>query len=486
MLAIRLRSAAFETFYLNGDLEQARDPSNKEPTKGLVKGEYFATFSTWYYRNSLLINAYVTGIQFKCSFEKKGDYVRIKTEEGYLDAYNDSTEVKFWTDTTSLNQCWLVESGLPPMTDRTQLMANWSPVADIRVLQLLDFESGFRLRAQSAKIFYSTEDVQVKPAAALIHIPLVDINGDRHIILSNFKKLKSLNQSKVDDYRLLNPIERRLFRKMVVASESLIFAEGGLHNTTPKIHKKAFSAIILSIAGAQFEFQGLEYQDFIVDPKAAANEDPLFPRFYPQGKKPSFAEAAKLKGYAVTIPENRYLLLGAYARSIQEDLYLLLTTFQRMVPLGKKGRLRFVGFGLGFFARLDMQYSLTELLKPVFLERLDAVLKQFHGQLSNIAIIDFADGSGEGALTLKIGQKYGHILIAEREGDLLSVPTDDYFVGMANPSDVESKKGNEFGYDSIESLIGNNSSLRYDQVIDFNPWLANDENAVPIELPKFD
>lgn len=469
---ICLRNASFPELYFNFEAGL------------LVKNYYSVIASSWSFEGTALKLAYPSEKEVSISvlIEYRGDYVKLKLpdQDKYYDVYDGEIgEIELWSSSQSLNQCWIVESGSPVEADQKMIKSQWSPSVDLRVAQQMDYDCLFRLRQNDVRTFRYPEAID--PRAALIHIPLVDVNGDRYVKLTDGKRI-TFDKASAMKYRLLNYRERRLARKMVVASNSLCFAKGGLHDSQVILHKRPFPLIILSIAGAQFEFRNLEFQDFIVKKGDKAIENPLFPHYYRNEIKPSFEEAQSL---GIAVGDDCLLLTKAYRISIMEDLFLILFAFNAMIPEGRKGCFRMVGFGLGFFAYLDMQYSLTPILTEIFIKALDLVLKAFHSHFPQIVAIDFSTQKGEGSLAPPASGNYGHIQIKERNSDLLDPPTDELLIGVVNPSDVFSYKGNEFSYDSVEALLGNNTDLRYNQVLIFNPALEKRDRHQIVTRPCF-
>lgn len=59
-----------------------------------------------------------------------------------------------------------------------------------------------------------------------------------------------------------------------------------------------------------------------------------------------------------------------------------------------------------------------------------------------------------------------------------------YLPAAINPSDAFALTGNEWGYGSVESMIGNNSSIRFDQVHHMNPLILDPSHHVEAQINK--
>ena len=470
----RLTSVSFPDLYLSAKFVT-------EDEFILYKDKYSVVHSTWKYGNGKLRLAYLD-IEVSASFKKEKDAYKIKTDQGYIDAWDESKEVKEHHQTEHKNQMWKIEKGDPVIPHPEEIMKNWSPNKGILELQHQDYLTDFRLRQGESKIFHSFASPE-KILGYLRHVPLVAVDADQHVTLSNMTRLESTTSRDLEQECLLSYFDRREARKMVIASRSLFFAKGG-YGSPVALLPKPVEVILLSMTGAQFEFRHLEYQDFIVVKGDHEKKNPLFPSYYSNGVKPSFHIASDEKEN-IKIDDKTLLLSSAYRQAMVEDLFLVLFAFNSMIPLGFTGRLFLTAVGMGFFAKLEMQKSIRKYLLPLYLEAFEIIAKSDRAskltKIRTVVFPDYFDGEyyPPGATNNKLGP---FSLIHARNKDMFDIPFDGEVPGFVNPSDVFCYRGNEFKYSSVEAMIGNNSDLRYSQVLLFNPALGRSTNWIRVLL----
>ena len=228
----------------------------------------------------------------------------------------------------------------------------------------------------------------------------------------------------------------------------------------------------------------MEFNDFNVVKGTAANSKPIFPHYYANGIKPSFNQASQLIGTSATkIDDNLIFLSQAYLMSAIEDITLVLTAFNAMLTV-PMGWLKLTAVGMGFFAKLDMTKSISNILIPLFLQAFHWVATNLSSKFDKIKVVEFPDYSGR--YKPYWGNQIGSFrTVHTHKRDLLLLTGEDasYRVGVVNPADVMSYKGNEPQYASVEAMIGNNTDLRYNQVAVFNPYLLRASNYVSVNRP---
>ncbi|MBU0651226.1 DUF4804 domain-containing protein, partial [bacterium] len=298
--------------------------------------------------------------------------------------------------------------------------------------------------------------------------------------------------------------ERKKSRKKVIASDSLVFAKGGYpasskieENTNPQ------ECIVISAAGPQFEMMNkLEYQDFIIDlsqnQSKTTNEFSMryckstngdIPDFYTVNKQMgNKKETENYLKISDTMILNKEALLNSYI----EDIYLILKSFDQMVAdknkregTNKKGYFKTLGLGLGFFANIAGINDIGECLAPVMVEAYNKVLNNY--KFENIGQIDFsAFGHLETALNkYPLDNKINGIEITSGKKDIFDfdgINRDEYIVGALNPSDSNALVGNELNYQSVEAMMGENSTITVDQTFITNDKLTDKENFVPVKI----
>lgn len=232
--------------------------------------------------------------------------------------------------------------------------------------------------------------------------------------------------------------------------------------------------------------------------------------------------ASSASGVAHLHPGLRlpHMLYGsAYQRSIREDMTLVLTAFSEVV--GKvncrhtasassspssgslqrqRGYLQLPAVGLGFFANYLLQQSIANLLLPFFLAGLREAITQHPGGWPNIAIIEMCDFTSEGSfrlLDLESGSRSDAAAAASSFAPVPRVlhghrrsllhfehPTlSTYICGVVNAGDCFCIPGNEHGYASVESMLGENTSMRRGQSYVHNPRLLDKQRFVAVKSP---
>ncbi len=270
---------------------------------------------------------------------------------------------------------------------------------------------------------------------------------------------------------------------MVFISKSKVFGHGwGAPNI--KLYNPAKMVHLISLAGPQFEFRKLEFKDFIVVKGEQTNKTPVFPQYYSNRMKPSFKTALHMSSNAMKIIDSNTIFLSqAYYISAIEDITLILTAFNSALS-SNNGWLKLTAVGMGFFAKLDMRKSIADILLPLFLQAFHWVASKLSHTFSNIKVVEFPDYSG--SYKPYWGDQVGSFrTVHTYKRDILLLTDEDsiYKVGIVNPADVMSYKGNEPQYASGESMIGNNTDLRYNQVAVFNPYLLQSSNYVGVNSP---
>jgi hypothetical protein len=216
----------------------------------------------------------------------------------------------------------------------------------------------------------------------------------------------------------------------------------------------------------------LEYLDFITPPEI------LFPSYYPNS------------AIKISIGGGRFFLADVYVNAMTEDIRGILYSFEYFLEENKrkgknsKGWLKLTAIGMGFFADLPGYGSLTPIIQPLFIKATKHVLENYYPSFPLIEVIEFPNFSG----TYKVPQiKFGTFkgtLVTTNKEDLLYMDHRhaDFLVGLVNPSDVFSYKGNEFEYASVEAEIGNNTDIRYRQTALFNPGLLKKSSYIPLQF----
>jgi hypothetical protein len=326
----------------------------------------------------------------------------------------------------------------------------------------------FPIYLDSVRIFYlSHYDFSIDKIRKFItHIPLVAINGDYTMESQDFQDLERDKYLKGKYTNLINPIERQISRKKIIAHYGYLFANGGYYQNFTLLNTPQ-PTIFLTAAGPQFEVNYLEYKQFFKNKKECENCIQI-----------------------VLDNKNLYFNSQKYYSICFEDIFLILKSFNEMVGIVnqnysldnyKKGYLQVVAIGMGFFAKLLMEKSITNIILPIWLKAFEDVLKKF--VFENIAIIEFLDFM-KGKFTPSFNTLTINNIKIISSLDNMNILKSNYIMGLLNPGDVFAIPGNERGYQSVESMIGNNSDLRLVQSYVFNKNLLNSKNYISVDIKK--
>lgn len=317
----------------------------------------------------------------------------------------------------------------------------------------------------------------------------------------------------------LSPEERLLASKKVITSTSSVLAVGGYPYHNPRENlAKPFQAGVISLVGSQFENTYLQYKMFMMDPHQQQVESRLFEHLY--GDTPKDYESAQkaLKnydlnddlqrlrhglffiarnssGYFYTTPFKKNALIfhqTAYFNGLVEDVFLSLASTNKMAEYARKpAYLKATAVGMGFFARIDGAYDIRSYLFPVYLRAFKHVLENH--SFSHIKCIEFPvfEEKGQNSFSLIFGNQtsINGIEVHQSTLDVLAfsdAQKEQYYLCVLNPSDSNAFPGNEWGYGSVESAIGNNTTIRMDQVYLTNPDIIAPEKHIGIPMDNHD
>ncbi|HCU5990184.1 TPA: type IV secretion protein Dot [Legionella pneumophila] len=380
--------------------------------------------------------------------------------------------------------------------------------------ELSETQSSVRVFANK-KYLPDTETIN----EALTKVTAVNVSGDKSGFFQNglpfpdetgyFEKIP------VGHPELLSPIERLAGSKKVVSSHSLVTASGGYPFTNPLLpYRKPIKVSIFSLAGPSFENNYLHYRLFLLDPVQKIIDSSLFSHLY-DGLPILFDEAKKELGeydtnkmiarirlgfpylarfssggfYPSFSKTNAIIFLSeAYFRYQLEDISLLLASVnQTAKETGKKAFLKATAVGMGFFAKIDCGYDIKHMIFPYYLRAYKKLLSEH--KFPWIAKIEFP-------IFNEIQQEQFDSIFEDYNGltkvyqstrDVLQFREEEiekYLPAVINPSDAFALTGNEWGYASVESMIGNNSSIRFDQVHHMNPLILDPSHHVEAQINK--
>ncbi len=163
----------------------------------IAKDIYHVTKSTWKITNDGLVNVYNNNL-LSVQVVKSGQYVKICEGNSCIDAYDNTNRVEFYRLNNNKNQLWIMTSGDPVTPDSKYIFSLWSPSTQIKQLQIQDYTGEYRQRLHHTKVFYLKNVINPLHIPAYVtHIPAIDVNGDRSVILPNGKKISPLTLDKI-------------------------------------------------------------------------------------------------------------------------------------------------------------------------------------------------------------------------------------------------------------------------------------------------
>lgn len=380
--------------------------------------------------------------------------------------------------------------------------------------ELIETQSSVRVFANK-KYLPDTETIN----EALTKVTAVNVSGDKSGYFQNGLPFPNeagyFEKIPVGHPELLSPIERLTGSKKIVSSHSLVTASGGYPLTNPLLpYRKPIRVSIFSLAGPSFENNYLHYRLFLLDSEQKIIDSPLFSHLH-DGLPIQFDEAKKELGeydtnklmarirlgfpylarfssggfYPSFSKSNAIIFLSeAYFRYQLEDVSLLLASVnQTGKETGKAALLKATAVGMGFFAKIDCGYDIQHIIFPYYLRAYKKLLSEH--KFPWIAKIEFP-------IFNEIQQEQFDSIFEDYDGptkvyrstrDVLEFREEEiekYLPAAINPSDAFALTGNEWGYGSVESMIGNNSSIRFDQVHHMNPLILDPSHHVEAQINK--
>jgi endonuclease/exonuclease/phosphatase (EEP) superfamily protein YafD len=282
----------------------------------------------------------------------------------------------------------------------------------------------------------------------LTKTPQICLSADNYIQLQNKEEYKSYADALEAQPDLLTYEERMRARRKIIITDSLIFAQGGYHSDFKNL-STPMEAIILSAAGAQLDVEELDYTLYCN-------------------------------------PKNGSLKVKAFQSSMNDDVYLWLHALEDYMINHHPDRmmhLRIPGIGAGWFAKTPNGTDLGSQVKQCIINAFGLHLSKEHfPHLEHFEFLyyeeDELDEKSVTALHEAVPTSFSFTDICAP----LPAKHSHRILGMINPSDTFGQVANEFGYESLEAMIGNNSSLRFDQSYLFNPELLKSANHIAIHM----
>jgi len=295
----------------------------------------------------------------------------------------------------------------------------------------------------------------------IVRVPFIYVNNgemQNGITFSSWKSAELKKQA--DKYDLLTNDERILSRRKAICSVSRVLAKGGYPKNTNKkitIYKKPLLCIMISVLGPQMDVPVLDAKYFI-------RKDPNCKHYFDK---------------------------DLYFASVKHDVYLWLHSFNEMVKLqrdGRKGLLKLCRIGAGFFAQIrEMDLNVGDDVAECILYAVAYNLSHF--QFAHLQVVELMWFDTAKWFESKNRIIFHGIELRSTRTDVLDFDSDDvaeFHIGITNASDSFSCVGNEMGYESLEAYLGNNTTMRADQVYHWNSHLLESKNYKSVELPGDD
>jgi hypothetical protein len=365
--------------------------------------------------------------------------------------------------------------------------------------------------------YYSEGDVATPFSLlrSLTKIPAINVSGDQEGLFQDGTPFPRNSRDffsniQTNDQNFLSVDERLHAAKKILYSHSTVFTSGGYPITNPKkVLEHPHKVGIFSLAGSSFENCYLHYPLFILDPINHTIKNEAFAHWYTD-LPTNFRQAQSLiKDHPslIRIPtgfswltrtspnsfsssysdKNAVIFLKeAFFKHQLEDVSMLLTAVNNTaLENGKSALLKATAVGMGFFAKINGQYDLNHILYPNYLYAFKQLLSEHsYPGIKKIEFPIFSELHKE--LFNMVMQDYsGDIEVYQASRDVLEFSTEEIerlFVCSVNPSDAFAYSGNEWGNGSVEAMIGNNSSLRFDQVYWLNPLILDPKHHNAMEI----
>jgi len=289
----------------------------------------------------------------------------------------------------------------------------------------------------------------------LVRVPFIYVNAGELQDGKYFRRWNDPTLTKATkQYDLISNEERVLSRRKIICTPVQVIAKGGYphgHDEV-KLLSNQKRVIMLSVLGPQLDTQDkFDHSYFISSNKNGVKflDQPLF------------------------------------FRSAVLDVYLWMHGFNEMVKLqndGRQGLLKVAKVGAGFFAKVpDLKEHQGDNVTSCLWKAFHFIMTQV--KFSHIAVVEFLffDSIDQGQ------EQIGKYEVRYNTTDILNISKKDYKeynIGITNPSDAWSCVGNEMGYDSLEAMLGNNTTLRLNQVYHWNKNLLDQNNYHPVKMPS--
>ena len=148
------------------------------------------------------------------------------------------------------------------------------------------------------------------------------------------------------------------------------------------------------------------------------------------------------------------------------------------------GWLKATGVGMGCFAYLPEIGRIDHVLKPLYFDAWRMVLSKQGHLFPLIGFIEFPPF--DFCPPWKEDAFHGIQVLRGVKRDVLYWTGEEasrYVCGALNPADGFSVPGNEFAYQSVEAMIGNNTDLQVTQNFVHNAHVLDPDHHIPVMVP---
>lgn len=280
----------------------------------------------------------------------------------------------------------------------------------------------------------------------------------------------------IDPELLLNKKERLRARKHILALRCQIYALGGCgpFKRTLLLKEQQKEALILFFPVVDWDLNGLDAETFFI---LHENHERL--------------KRIRDKNMLKKLPGGYLFDENAYIYSVIEDIMLLLMSAEEEQLRQKRDKKLWIklpplGLGPGVYTWNGIHIGI-DLIQPFFWGVLIA-LNAF--QWTKIGVLEIADISKNFCITPQWPEKINNIeIVVKQQRDILDFSPvfnkneTDYDPCIICPGDVFAWPGNEFHDTCLNSMIGNNTSMRRMGSPNSNISLQNSNVYVPIRIP---
>ena len=346
---------------------------------------------------------------------------------------------------------------------------------------------------KSFRVFYLERYIDLTEIRKLItHVPYICTAGDSFIQTQDLKVQSSLEAARGNFPGLIENQERRLSRSKCIVSVAKCYAIGGYKSQLKPLEKShIFECVVVSGAGPQFEAPYLDYADFIFTKQSHTSRLSRYAHFGDVPEKWEDIVKAAEKGLDfIKIGSGAYIFHKAgYLTSMTECMHLWLCAFDQMVRQFRNTRLGYFkisAIGCGFFSNVaEAGINIGTTLMPILVKATEAALGS--NVYPSIGCVEFCDFSGDRSFApstelIKNGNRDIHLIHGPRS-DVLDFSKEvmkDYVLGLLNPSDCFACVGNETRYLSVESMIGDNTTIRSTQCYIWNEQALDEDKYIPV------